>query len=49
MNQHKKISFIKSGVRLIGCFLGILAFPGFYAAAFYFLFIAEILGIIEEC
>lgn len=46
--MHKLISFIKSSIRLSGCALGIFAFPGLLAAVFWFLFAAEILGILEE-
>jgi hypothetical protein len=42
---HKYISFIKSGLRMIGCGLGI---AGMFVAGFIFLFVAEIIGIIEE-
>jgi hypothetical protein len=42
---HKYISFIKSGIRLVACVLG---FNGEIALAFQYLFLAEIIGIIEE-
>jgi len=46
---HKNISFIKSAIRLIGYFLGLIAFPGgLIAAAFFVLIISEAVGIIEE-
>jgi hypothetical protein len=50
MSKHKTISFIKSGVRIAACLLGIHAFWGHFFAmhAFAFLFIAEILGVVEE-
>lgn len=44
MNKHKLVSFIKSGVRIIGFFLLVFSIPWGVAI----LLIAEILGIIEE-
>lgn len=43
--KHQIISFIKSGIRIVACFLGIL---GFYELGFFGLLAAEIVGIYEE-
>ena len=43
--KHQTISFIKSGIRLAACFIGIM---GFYELGFFGLFAAEIVGIYEE-
>jgi hypothetical protein len=43
--KHQIISFIKSGIRLAACFIGII---GFYELGFFGLFAAEIVGIYEE-
>ena len=43
--KHQIISFIKSGIRLAACFIGIM---GFYELGFFGLFAAEIVGIYEE-
>lgn len=46
MSEHKKISLIKSGIRILGCLLLL-----FYLNLFYFILsfiLAEILGILEE-
>ena len=50
MSKHKVISFIKSGIRLIGCGFGMIYFWHTWLPlhAFAFLFLAEIVGIIEE-
>ena len=50
MSKHKKISLVKSGIRLIGCGFGVVYFwHNFYPMhAFIFLGIAEVLGVIEE-
>lgn len=50
MSKHKKISFVKSGIRIVGCLFGMIAFrPHFYPMhAFAFLLLAEVLGIVEE-
>ncbi len=51
MSKHMIVSLIKSGVRLIGCAVGALAFRHWSLLAehaFLFLFLAEIIGIIEE-
>jgi hypothetical protein len=48
MSTYKTISFIKSGVRLVACAIGGLAFFNYLAIAFWLLFVAEIIGIIEE-
>lgn len=50
MSKHKIISFIKSGIRIVGCFVAIMAFDGNLLAfhAFLFMAIAEVAGIIEE-
>lgn len=50
--MHKVISYIKSGFRVLGSVLGIVAAAKFnspsLALAFAGLFIAEVFGIIEE-
>lgn len=43
--SHQIVSFIKSGIRIVACFLGIL---GFYETGFFGLLAAEIVGIYEE-
>ncbi len=43
--MHRNISFVKSGMRLIACGLGML---GYVSGAFALLFMAEIVGIYEE-
>jgi len=43
--KHQKISFIKSGIRILSCGLGII---GLYEIGFLGLFLAEIVGIKEE-
>lgn len=43
--KHKLLSFIKSGIRIVACFLGVL---GFYEIGFFLLAGAEIVGIVEE-
>ena len=43
--SHQIVSFIKSGIRILACFLGII---GFYELGFFGLLIAEIVGIYEE-
>jgi hypothetical protein len=50
MTKHKLISFIKSGVRIAGCALGMYSFHAwlFPFHAFAFLLLAEVLGIVEE-
>jgi len=50
MSMHKTISFVKSTIRLIGCGFGMIYFWHHFLPlhAFAFLFIAEILGIVEE-
>lgn len=42
---HKIISFIKSGIRIVACGIGVL---GFFETGFILLGIAEIVGILEE-
>ena len=42
---HQRISFIKSGIRILACLAGIW---GFYEIGFLGLLIAEIVGIKEE-
>jgi len=42
---HRNISFVKSGMRLIACGLGML---GYVPVAFVLLFMAEVVGIYEE-
>ena len=42
---HQIISFVKSGIRIISCFIGII---GFYELGFFVLIVAEIVGIAEE-
>jgi hypothetical protein len=50
MSMHKTISFVKSTIRLIGCVFGMVYFRHTWLPlhAFAFLFLAEILGVIEE-
>lgn len=43
---HKQLSFIKSGLRIMGCGIAILF--GTYFPAFALLMAAEIVGVIEE-
>lgn len=43
--KHQIISFIKSGIRIVSCFFGIV---GLYELGFFGLLIAEIVGIYEE-
>jgi len=50
MTKHSLISYIKSGIRILGCALGLLPIAfgwrvGLFAACF---LIAEIFGIAEE-
>ena len=42
---HQIISFIKSGIRILSCFVGLI---GFYELGFFGLLGAEIVGIYEE-
>jgi len=42
---HQIISFIKSGIRILSCFVGLI---GFYELGFFGLLAAEIVGIYEE-
>ena len=50
MSRHKVISFIKSFIRMFGCFAGMLAFGDSWIVitAFGSLAVAEVFGIIEE-
>jgi len=51
MSSHKTISFIKSLIRLFGCFTGVMAAATVnttLAVAFAALAIAEVFGILEE-
>lgn len=48
MDAHKSISFIKSGFRLSGCIAGCFSGNPAIALAFVILFVAEIVGIVEE-
>ena len=50
MSKHKIISFIKSGIRIVGCIFGMLFFWGnfFPMHAFAFFLLAEALGVVEE-
>jgi hypothetical protein len=49
VSLHKKISFIKSAIRIVGYFLGAVAIPGVLAGvAFSVLVISELVGIYEE-
>lgn len=49
VSGHKKLSYIKSALRLVGCGVPALAYWGTMAGwAFAFLFVAEIVGIVEE-
>jgi hypothetical protein len=42
---HQIISFIKSGIRILSCFVGLI---GFYELGFFGLLGAEVVGIYEE-
>ena len=42
---HKYLSFVKSGLRIVGCGVGI---AGLFIPGFVFLLVAEIVGIVEE-
>lgn len=42
---HRQLSFIKSGIRILGCVLGVF---GLLSLAFVFLVVAEIVGVLEE-
>lgn len=46
MSKHKRISFIKSGARIVGCFLALVFHD--YGIGFLLIGLAEILGIMEE-
>jgi hypothetical protein len=50
MSKHKIISFVKSGIRIVGCVSGMIAFDGNFLAlhAFALMLVAEIAGVIEE-
>lgn len=50
MSTHKKISFIKSTIRIFGYFIGATALGDNVAmfAAFVVLAVSEVIGIIEE-
>jgi hypothetical protein len=50
VSTHKKLSLIKSSVRLLGCGFGMAFFWHQFLPlhAFAFLFLAEIIGIVEE-
>ena len=43
--KHQIISFVKSGIRILFSFIGII---GFYELGFFGLLVAEIVGIYEE-
>lgn len=43
--KHQIISFVKSAIRILFCFVGII---GFYELGFFGLLLAEIVGIYEE-
>ena len=42
---HKYLSFVKSGLRIIGCGVGI---AGLFVPGFVFFLVAEIVGVVEE-
>ena len=42
---HQVVSFIKSGIRILACIVGVLGFIGW---AFIGLALAEVVGVIEE-
>ena len=42
---HKKLSYVKSGVRLVGCSFGL---SGYFTICFTLILIAELIGIAEE-
>lgn len=44
MSKHKLVSFLKSGIRLIACGVGVF----YIAAGFILLGVAELVGILEE-
>lgn len=53
MTKHKVVSLIKSGVRIIGCGCGLVAFYhnpalSWVYDAFLLLLFAELIGILEE-
>jgi hypothetical protein len=49
MSLHTRISFLKSGVRILGYILGGLTFRhGPLPAAFFVLVLSEVIGIFEE-
>ena len=50
MSTHKKLSLIKSSIRLLGCGFGMAFFWHEWLPlhAFAFIFLAEIVGIVEE-
>lgn len=49
MSNHKKLSYIKSGLRIFGCLIGsILSQDTAVETAFIFLMLAEWIGIWEE-
>lgn len=43
--KHQIISFIKSGIRIIACFVGGV---GYFTTGFFLLGVAEVVGILEE-
>ena len=49
MMTHKRISFVKSGVRIFGYLIVVMSYPRTYlAGAFVFLIFSEVVGILEE-
>jgi hypothetical protein len=50
MSPHKKISFLKSSIRIVGYVFGFLAFVDSVLAtlAFTILIVSEVIGVIEE-
>lgn len=42
---HQRVSFIKSGVRVLACIVGLL---GYYEIGFFGLLLAELVGVYEE-
>jgi hypothetical protein len=42
---HQRISFLKSAIRILACFLGGI---GYFEVGFFILGVAEVVGIVEE-
>jgi hypothetical protein len=49
MTKHKIFSLVKSSIRIVGCVIGAAYFRDTLATfAFWLLFVAELIGIVEE-